>query len=147
MIGSLAVKNPSLVQEWLRQFGPDAIVLAFDVRLTSDGIPEILTHGWQSGSNQSLWDILKSYADTGLKTVLCTDVARDGMLEGTNHALYTSIQERWPQLDILASGGVDGLDDLLHLSQLGLAGAITGKAIYEGRLDLADAIKRVSHAG
>ena len=69
------------------------------------------------------------------------------MLAGTNHELYRTIQKRWPALDILASGGVDGLDDLLALAKLDLAGAITGKAIYEGRLDLADAIRQVSHAG
>ena len=147
VIGSLAVKNQPLVQEWLNHFGPEAIVLAFDIRLDADNTPEILTHGWQSGSSLSLWDILQTYADSGLKTILCTDVSRDGMLAGTNHELYRTIQKRWPALDILASGGVDGLDDLLALAKLDLAGAITGKAIYEGRLDLADAIRQVSHAG
>jgi phosphoribosylformimino-5-aminoimidazole carboxamide ribotide isomerase len=145
VIGSLAVKNQSAVQEWLRNFGPDRLVLAFDIRLDKQNEPEILTHGWQSGSNCSLWDVLKIYADSGLKTILCTDVSRDGMLSGTNHSLYTTLRQRWPHLDILASGGVSGLADLMQLAKLGLSGAIVGKAIYEGRVDLAAAIKRVKN--
>jgi len=140
VIGSLAVKSRPLVQEWLRYFGPDRIVLAFDVRLDDAGDPEVLTHGWQTGSKQSLWDLVDSYADDGLQTVLCTDVSRDGMLTGPNNELYRTIQKRYPKLDLLASGGVSGLEDLLALAQQGLAGAVIGKAIYEGRIDLADAL-------
>lgn len=147
VIGSLAVKNPPLVQSWLKQLGADKIVLAFDVRLNEDNQPEILIHGWKSGSKQLLWDVLERYSDSGLKTILCTDIGRDGMLAGTNNALYQDIQERFPQLEILASGGVSNLADLLELAKLKLTGAITGKAIYEGRLDLADAIKQVRNAG
>lgn len=150
VIGSLAVKQPALVQEWLRLFGADRIVLAFDVRLNAQQEPEILTHGWQTGSQQSLWDMLALYADSGLKTILCTDVSRDGMLAGSNNALYQAIQKRWPSLDILASGGVKDQNDLIALHQQGLAGAIVGKAIYEGRVDLAAAIQAVrstAHAG
>lgn len=147
VIGSLAVKNPSLIRRWLKDFGSDAIVVAFDIRLDADNSPEILTHGWQQGSRLSLWDILQDYTGSGLKTILCTDVSRDGMLEGSNHALYSAIQKLWPDVDILASGGVDGLQDVLELEKLGLAGVITGKAIYEGRLDLSDAIRKLSHAG
>lgn len=147
VIGSLAVQNQPLVQEWLQNFGPSSIVLAFDIRLNDAHTPEIMTHGWQSGSKESLWNILQVYAESGLKTIVCTDVGRDGMLSGTNHALYSTIKEFWPDLDIIASGGVDGINDLLELSKLGLAGAITGKALYEGRLDLADAIKQTSNAG
>jgi phosphoribosylformimino-5-aminoimidazole carboxamide ribotide isomerase len=142
VVGSLAVKNRNLVQGWLREFGGDKIVLAFDIRF-QDGEPEIMTHGWQSGSQQLLWDVLDAYAESGLRSVLCTDVSRDGMLEGTNNALYQTMHERWPAIDVLASGGVSGLQDLLDLAKLGAAGAIVGKAIYEGRVDLADAIKRV----
>lgn len=147
VIGSLAVKNPLQVQGWLKKYGPERIVLAFDVRLNSDSQPEILIHGWKSGSKQLLWDVLERYEGSGLKTLLCTDIGRDGMLAGTNNDLYKDIQERFPQLDILASGGVSNLADLLELAHLKLAGAITGKAIYEGRLDLADAIKQVRNVG
>ena len=147
IIGSLAVKDQKLVHDLFYQFGAKSIVLAFDVRMNDAGVPEILTHGWQSGSDISLWDILDSYMRLGLKTILCTDVSRDGMLEGSNHSLYRVIERRYPTLDILASGGVDGIDDLKALSELRLAGAITGKATYEKRIDLAEAIKLVTHAG
>jgi phosphoribosylformimino-5-aminoimidazole carboxamide ribotide isomerase len=145
VVGSLAVKNRALVQGWLREFGAERIILAFDIRY-QDGEPEILTHGWQSGSDQTLWDVLDAYADCGLTSVLCTDVSRDGMLEGANNALYQTMQERWPQIEVLASGGVSGLQDLLDLAKLNVSGAIVGKAIYEGRIDLADAIRQVKHA-
>jgi len=142
--GSLAVKNRPLVGEWLKQFGADRIVIAFDVRLDDKGEPEVLTHGWQSGSKQSLWELLDAYQGSGLQTVLCTDVSRDGMLTGTNEALYGQMQARYPKLEILASGGVSGLDDLLSLAKQGLAGAIIGKAIYEGHIDLAQALRAVA---
>ena len=82
----------------------------------------------------------------GLETVLCTDVSRDGMLGGVNEALYWDMEKRYPSIDVLASGGVSGLDDLINLKKLGLAGAIVGKAIYEGRIDVAQAIERLKHA-
>lgn len=146
IIGSLAVKNQPLVKEWLSHFGRDVIVLAFDVRLDPQNTPEILTHGWQSGSNQSLWDLGQIYVDCGLKTILCTDVSRDGMLAGTNHTLYQMIQKQWPHINILASGGVDSIEDLLQLARFGCAGAITGKALYEGRFNLTTALQQVAHA-
>ncbi|MDP9126714.1 MAG: 1-(5-phosphoribosyl)-5-[(5-phosphoribosylamino)methylideneamino]imidazole-4-carboxamide isomerase [Pseudomonadota bacterium] len=146
VIGSLAVKNKRLVNEWLRKFGNDHIVLAFDIRLT-DNEPEILTHGWQSGSQQLLWDVLDAYAESGLKTVLCTDVSRDGMLAGTNLDLYRILRDRWPDLRVLASGGVSGIGDVLDLAKLGTAGVIVGKALYEGRIDLKDALEQVKNAG
>jgi phosphoribosylformimino-5-aminoimidazole carboxamide ribotide isomerase len=149
IVGSLAVKNRALVQSWLREFGGEKIVLAFDIR-TRDGEPEILTHGWQSGSEQLLGDVLDAYAGSGLKTILCTDVERDGMLEGANNELYTDIRTRWPAIEVIASGGVSSLQDLLDLAKLGAAGAVVGKAIYEGRVDLADAlqaVKKVKLAG
>ena len=145
VIGSLAVKNRELVKSWLHQFGAEKIVIAFDIRLT-DGEPEILTHGWQSGSQQLLWDVLEFYDGSGLTHILCTDVSRDGMLTGTNNTLYQLIQDRWPKLQLLASGGVSNLADVVELKKLGVAGAIVGKAIYEGKLDLAEALRQVKHA-
>jgi len=147
VIGSLAVKNPALVKEWLRHFGPERIVLACDVKMDAKGTPEVLTHGWQTGSHQSLWEFLEIYSDSGLQTILCTDVGRDGMLTGGNATLYQAIQHRYPTLDILASGGISGVDDLLVLAKLRLAGAIVGKAIYEGRINVADAVEKLKHAG
>jgi len=144
VIGSLAVKNRELVKNWMRHFGPDHITLAFDIRFT-DGQPEILTQGWQAGSQTLLWDVLDFYDGSGMRHVLCTDVSRDGMLTGTNHELYQMMQERWAGLEVMASGGVDGVEDLLALAKLGLSGAIVGKAIYEGKIDLADALKQAAN--
>jgi phosphoribosylformimino-5-aminoimidazole carboxamide ribotide isomerase len=140
VIGSLAVKNRPLVEEWIRHFGPERIVLALDVRLDAKGEPEVLTHGWQSGSMLSLWELLEAYSDSGAQTILCTDVSRDGMLTGANGALYGKIQSRYPALDVLASGGMSGLEDLQALARMKLAGAVIGKAIYEGRIDFAAAL-------
>lgn len=146
IIGSLAVKAPHVAQEWLRHFGPRRIVIACDVKLNDKDKPEVLTHGWQSGSKQSLWDLLETYADCGLQTVLCTDVSRDGMLTGANADLYRSMLERYPALEILASGGVSNLEDLRSLAEMGMAGAIVGRAIYEGHIDLAEALAAVKDA-
>ena len=146
ILGSLAVKNKTVVQEWLKQFGPKHIVLAFDIKYV-DNQPEVLTHGWQSESQQLLLDALDAYEDSGLRHILCTDVSRDGMLMGANVALYQTIHEHAPKLEVLASGGVSGLDDLLRLAKSPVSGAIVGKALYEGRVDLADAIRQVRNVG
>ena len=146
VIGSLAVQKKDDVKDWLARFTSERITLAFDIRMV-DNEPEVLTHGWQSGSRQWLWDVLDSYETSGLKHILCTDVSRDGMLEGTNHALYESILVRWPHLQVLASGGVNGLADVTALARLKLAGVIVGKALYENRFGLADALGSVRDAG
>lgn len=147
VIGSLAVQEPARVRNWLRHFGSTRIIAAFDVRLDYSGEPRVLTGAWQQESRSSLWDLLDTYENDGLTTVLCTDVARDGMFAGPNLALYQAIQTRRPELDLLASGGVRGIDDLHALAELGVGGAIVGKAIYEGHVDLAHAILQVKHAG
>jgi phosphoribosylformimino-5-aminoimidazole carboxamide ribotide isomerase len=145
VIGSLAIRNKALVKKWLRQFEPQRIVIAFDVKIIDDH-PVVLTHGWQNNSQQLLWDVLDAYEDSGLKHILCTDVSRDGMLTGANADLYKSILDHAPKLKILASGGVKGLKDLVKLAKVPVAGAVVGKAIYEGRVDLAKALREVKHA-
>lgn len=147
IVGSLAVKDPGRVGGWMRAFGHSRIVPAFDIKLDAAGEPEVLTHGWQSRSGQSLWRILDLYAETGVATVLCTDVGRDGMLQGPNLELYASLRRRWPELGILASGGVANDEDLSVLALMGLTGVVVGKAIYEGRIDLAAALRQNAHAG
>lgn len=147
VIGSLAVSDPARVKQWLKKFGPESVVLALDVRLTDDG-PELLAHGWQSGSRCFLWDLLGVYgADTGLRHVLCTDVSRDGMLGGSNVELYQMLRARRPDLNLLASGGVGGMTDLDALYEAGVSGVIVGKALYEGRVDLRAAVARFADAG
>lgn len=147
VIGSLAVKSPELVKEWLRKFGSENILLAMDVRMNADNVPEVATHGWQSGSNKSLWEILSLYEDSGLKAVMCTDVGRDGMLVGANQSLYGELCKRYPELEVLASGGLRNQTELQELAALGVSGAIIGKAIYEGMIDLRAAIRLIKSIG
>lgn len=146
VVGSLAVKDPARVAGWIKTFGASRIVPAFDVRLDAAGAPEVLTHGWQKGSDQSLWRVLELYEGAGLTTVLCTDVGRDGMLKGPNLDLYEQMRRRAPGLRILASGGVAAAGDLTGLAALGVAGVVVGKALYEGRIDLAAALREVRDA-
>lgn len=147
IVGSVAVKDPARVGGWIRSFGASKVVPAFDIRFDAAGEPEVLTHGWQSGSGQSLWRILDLYAETGVATVLCTDVGCDGMLQGPNLELYASMRRKWPNLGVLASGGVANAGDLASLATMGLAGVVVGKAIYEDRIDLAAALRENAHAG
>lgn len=139
VVGSRAVDAPSEVRDWLSAFGPDGLVLAFDVRMKR-GVPFPSTHGWQTKSTTPLWDILAEYQGSGLRHVLCTDIERDGTLAGPNRALYGEIRRRCPELQVLASGGVSTLVDLRSLKRLRLAGTIVGKALYEKRFALSEAL-------
>ncbi len=131
VIGSAAVSNPEQVQRWLQQFGSDRVVLAFDVRLDAQGTPRVATHGWQRQSRLSLWSAVERFAPGTLKHVLCTDVARDGALNGPNVALYDSAVRRHPGIEWQASGGVRDAADLHALAQAGAGAAISGKALLE----------------
>lgn len=137
VIGSLAVEAPETVAGFLLAFGAERIALAFDVRL-KDGVPEVATAGWRERSGKSLWDIASLYPDA--RHILVTDIGRDGMLTGPNLGLVGEVVERLPQLAVQASGGVGALDDLRALAGLGVAGAIVGKALWEGRFPLGEAL-------
>lgn len=137
VIGSLAVEDPAAVQAFLDEFGPERITLAFDVRLVN-GVPEVATAGWLEGSGRSLWDIAALYP--GARHILVTDIGRDGMLTGPNLPLLAEVVERLPHLAVQASGGVATLADLTALKGLGADGAIVGKALWEERFGLAEAI-------
>jgi len=134
VIGSLAVKRPDLVRTWIDDFGPDRITLSLDVRLI-DGVPMVATAGWTEDSGVSLWDVAGQF--TNARHMLVTDIGRDGMLEGPNFALYKEIAERLPDLKVQASGGVSSLADL---ERLRTDGAIIGKALWEGRIALEEAL-------
>ncbi len=139
IIGSLCVKEKELVASWLEKFTPDNIVLALDVNII-DGIPYIATSGWQESSEVSLWEILEFYHNKGLH-ILCTDISKDGMLTGCNIELYKEIIAKYPSYKLQASGGVNTLEELKELSALDISGAIVGKAIYENKISLSEAIK------
>ncbi len=135
VVGSVAVTDPAEVQAWLREMGPERVVLACDVRLDAGGTPRLATHGWETQTGQSLWESVEYYLAAGLRHVLCTDVARDGALSGPNVALYAEAVRRFPGVQWQASGGVSGLADLQALADTGVSSVVSGRALLEGRLD------------
>jgi len=140
VVGSAAVKNPEEIRGWLRDFGKDRITLALDVLPTQDGGFDAALHGWTEGSGISLWQVLDEYPAGVASRILVTDVSRDGMLMGPNMDLMRALRQKRPDLEIQASGGVRSVEDLYDLKALGVHGAIVGKAIYEGLIDLKAAL-------
>ena len=141
VIGSLAVTNPQMVKFWISNFGPDRIVVALDVNIGEDGEPYPATRGWTETAEKPLWDVLKDFLGSGLKTVLVTDIARDGVLGGANVELYKRIQLEFPTLELITSGGVGTLNDVKDLKDLNPHGIIIGKALYENKFTLGEALK------
>ena len=135
VIGSLAVKDPAKVQGFLAEFGGARITLALDVNIV-DCIPMVATAGWTETSRQSLWDVAALYSDA--RHLLVTDISRDGMMTGFNRALLSEVVERLPQLAVQASGGVASIDDLRGLPT---DGAIIGRALWEGKIKLEEALE------
>jgi phosphoribosylformimino-5-aminoimidazole carboxamide ribotide isomerase len=131
VVGSVAIAAADEVQTWLERVGPERLTLAFDVRLDDGGVPRVATHGWQRQSELSLWSALEYFTGSQLKHVLCTDVARDGALNGPNIALYREAERRHPVIQWQASGGVRDARDLHALAAAGAAAAISGKALLE----------------
>jgi phosphoribosylformimino-5-aminoimidazole carboxamide ribotide isomerase len=138
VIGSICISQPQLVANWLAEFGSKRIVLALDCRLNSQGVPQVVTHGWQHESNQTLWEVLDQYANA--EFILCSDVSLDGTLLGPNISLYQQIQSRYPQLNIIASGGISQLSDVMQIKKIGLHGLVIGKALYENKFNLEEAL-------
>lgn len=130
-LGSVAVKHPELFDKWLGMYGSEKIILGAD---TKNG--KIAVNGWKEESTQELMPFLADYINKGVKKVLCTDISRDGMLEGPSVNLYKQIMEAHPELHLIASGGVSRLDDILALEAAGIPAVVFGKAIYEGRITL-----------
>jgi phosphoribosylformimino-5-aminoimidazole carboxamide ribotide isomerase len=136
VIGSAAVERVAEVHEWLEEFGPQRICLAFDVGFNALGVPQVRTRGWQQQTALSLWDALAEYAGTPLRHVLCTDIERDGALTGPNLELYGEALRRFPHIQWQASGGIASGADLAALAACGVAAAISGKALLEERISL-----------
>lgn len=134
VLGSLAVQEPDRVAAWMAAHGAGRFTLGFDVRVGADGMPRVTTHGWTKASGVSLADAIERYARAGLEHVLCTDVDRDGALAGPNVELYAESVARWPGIAFQASGGVRDAADLERLAATGVAGAVSGKALLDGRL-------------
>jgi phosphoribosylformimino-5-aminoimidazole carboxamide ribotide isomerase len=133
-VGSAAVESPTEVRAWLRDYGAAAVCLAFDISLNDAGVPLLKTRGWRTATTLSLWEAVDDYLADGLKHVLCTDIARDGALQGPNIALYAEAAQRFPTIAWQASGGVSRAADLAALAGTGATSAISGKALLEGRI-------------
>jgi phosphoribosylformimino-5-aminoimidazole carboxamide ribotide isomerase len=129
----MAVKNEFEFMKWLMIFGADKFLLGADVK-----DKKIAIHGWQETTALTVFDFIDNYQGKGVQQVFCTDVSRDGKLEGPSLDLYKEITTRYPDLFFIASGGVASMDDLYQLQETGCRGAIVGKAIYENRVSLHD---------
>jgi len=132
-IGSLAVKNELLFQEWIARFGAKVFMLGADVL-----DEKIAIGGWLEKTEISVFDFMKSYIDKGVKQIFCTDIKKDGKLQGPSIELYQKIIEQFPNLQLIASGGVSSLDDLIELEEIGCSAAIVGKAIYENKITISE---------
>jgi phosphoribosylformimino-5-aminoimidazole carboxamide ribotide isomerase len=129
-VGSLAVSKPETVSEWIGEFGADKIILGAD---SNQG--KIATNGWLTDSAWELFDFLSFYQAKGIESIICTDISKDGMLQGSNTALYQKIIDQL-NLKVIASGGVSSVEEIQILKNIGCEGAIIGKALYEGRITL-----------
>ena len=129
--GTIAVKNRELFLEWLEEYGSEKIILGADVRNA-----QIAVGGWQEQTSLNLFDFLHFFVGKGIEYVICTDISKDGMLQGPAFGLYGQILEQFPQLKLIASGGVSSNEDIERLEEMNLYGVIVGKAIYEGKIDI-----------
>lgn len=129
--GSVAVKNPILFEEWIKRFGNEKIILGADI---SNG--KIAISGWQEESSEELIPFIKNYQTKGIQSVICTDISKDGMLQGPNFEIYKTILKETKNIKLIASGGISTFDELPKLAELCCYGVIIGKAIYENRISL-----------
>jgi phosphoribosylformimino-5-aminoimidazole carboxamide ribotide isomerase len=134
VVGSLAVSAPAELGAIARELGAERIVIALDVRIDEGKVPRVATHGWREQTAIALWDAVEAVAAEGLTRVLCTDVARDGMLAGPNLDLYREAGRRYPAIEWQASGGIRDARDLAALAGTGVAAAVSGRALLEGRI-------------
>jgi phosphoribosylformimino-5-aminoimidazole carboxamide ribotide isomerase len=141
VIGSLAVTQPIMVRRWIDELGPEKIVLAFDVNLDDNGVAYPAIKGWTEETETPFFEVLDGYSGTGLRTILVTDIGRDGAETGGNTQLYQTILTNYPTLNLITSGGVGTLDHVRELKALTPYGIIIGRALYEGNFELADAIQ------
>lgn len=131
IVGSVAAKQPDLFTTWLNAFGAERMVLGADVR---EG--KVSVSGWQEDLNLGIEALIDTFQPHGLRQVICTDISRDGMLQGPSFDLYTQLQAAYPDIDFTVSGGISSMDDIRSLDSLNLRKVIIGKAIYEGRISL-----------
>ncbi|MDO1446419.1 1-(5-phosphoribosyl)-5-[(5-phosphoribosylamino)methylideneamino]imidazole-4-carboxamide isomerase [Rhodocytophaga aerolata] len=134
--GSVAVNNPELFESWLNQYGGDKIILGADAKKE-----KIAIHGWKEVTEVWVYDFIADYLQKGVKYVISTDVAKDGLLQGPSFVLYGNIDYKFPEIKLIASGGISSMADIEQLHEMGIYGVIVGKAIYEGRIKLPELTK------
>ena len=135
-VGSVAVTNPDLFMGWLEKFGAERMILGADVRHG-----KISINGWKEDSGEDLLPFLQKYVDAGVRNVLCTEISKDGTFAGPAVELYKDIMDAYPQLHLIASGGVSSKEDIEALDAAGIPAVVFGKAIYEGRIDLKELVQ------
>jgi phosphoribosylformimino-5-aminoimidazole carboxamide ribotide isomerase len=132
-VGSIAVKNEKELTAWLIEFGVEKFIIGADVKEE-----KLAIKGWTETTDTTVFDLIENYKTKGVKQFFCTDISKDGLLQGTGIDLYKKILNSHPSIDLIASGGVSSIDDLLLLREAGCGGAIVGKAIYEKKILLKD---------
>ena len=138
--GSIAVKEPDTFKRWLLKYGPEKIILGADVK---DG--KVAVSGWLEGSDNELMTFLEHHTKQGVQKVICTEISKDGMLQGPAVSLYKDIRAQYPDLDLIASGGVSSMADIEALAEAKVPGVIFGKALYEGRITFTEIEKFLIH--
>lgn len=136
--GSIAVKNPDVFEDWLKQYGAEKIILGADAKNE-----KIVVSGWEETAQVWIYDFLATYREKGVRYVISTDVAKDGLLQGPSFGLYQEIRQQFPDLQLIASGGVSSISDIEKLADMKVYGIIVGKAIYENKIKLSELSKFV----
>lgn len=139
VIGSTAVRQPEMVKGWMEKYGADKIVLALDIKINTAGDRMVAVSGWQENSGITIEALLDDFLKVGLKHVLCTDISRDGTLQGSNVALYQALCQHYPSIDFQSSGGIGSLPDIAALKDTGVAGVIVGRALLDGKFTATEA--------
>jgi phosphoribosylformimino-5-aminoimidazole carboxamide ribotide isomerase len=132
-IGSVAVKEPETIDRWLKKYGSDKIIIGADVNNE-----KIQIHGWQEDSKLYVYDFIGNYVEKGIQFVMCTDISKDGTLQGAAAELYKKIKEHFKELNLIASGGIGSLNDIEQCFKAGCESVIVGKAIYENKIKLSE---------
>jgi len=145
VIGSLAVREPDNIYKWLDQFGADYLTIALDTRQDNNGKWRLPIHGWTQVATEDLDTMALNYAHHGMKHLLCTDIARDGMLSGPNIELYAHLRQLLPDVSLQASGGVRNNEDIVVAQAIGCNGAVLGKSLLEGYVSLTEALKYIKN--
>lgn len=132
-VGSIAAKQPEMFQRWIKKYGGDKVVLSADVR---HGF--IAVNGWEEITRIGLFAYVKDYLAKGVNTVICTDISRDGLMQGCSIDMYKQLRAQFPKMKLIASGGVNSIQEIRDLQLLGVHGVVLGKSVYEGHIKLID---------